>query len=813
MPQPLLADLLPTPQECRFFESNLQLGKDACIQIPLGASEADLRSAAETAQVLAVVTGRRLRVRQTTRYVGWHVLFVGSAEDCAVPVEAIPDRRESYYLRIAATGILLAGRDSAGLFYAVQTLAQIVRLRRQGGGRLPTAEIRDWPELEHRAVMIDVGRQVETMEWLLELIDRMASCKKNMFVLYFEDKFMWKRHPGLSHPSGYTPADFRRLAQACEDRHMEFVPALASLGHCEGLLQHDRIGHLREEGAIYQLSLRHPGTRKLLTELYEEILPLYHGRYFHVNCDESPLLAGPPGSPTSYLRESLRRFTEHLVFLHDLLARHGRQMMIWGDMLLHYPQIMDALPRDIIVVDWDYNSLKGRRREAPARLRGKGFPVIVAPAALRSAEVCFPDAMQLEDNIPHFIRAGKAAGACGEMTTVWELYASNSRVAVPGLVASAQYAWNPAAVPPSRIARTVAAHLYGPEAASAVVAGMRGLSPHAFKERMTAEAATPAGRRQRTYHVDSHEVVVSDPVVHLRYRRHSWAESIRTRMVAGIVALQSAVAKARWDAPELEHFRLAGLQQLFLADRRCAVNEAGQDIVAGERLRRSGQPLLAAERLDAAAASLGRLEELAGRLVGVTPGMWRATKPASDHALGDNFLDRLLLARRTLRTHGAQVARAAGRLRQGRQADLSQLLGGGLVLQVELTDPSPILYDIFLAEVLAADRGGPWRRLSCKNWFLLSGQTYVTAWAFAGGGLPERLRVTVRRTHIDPRNYPLASRLRFLAARTLTPGEIIAGAPVAELDTPDWRLLRVPQSDYRLVRSRGWVLEFARSGG
>ncbi len=810
MPHPLLAELIPTPQECRFTEQTFLVGGSLRLQLPMGSAAADLRSAALLATVLATVGGRTLQPQQTTRYVGWHVLQVGDGGEYTVPSERIPERRESYYLRIDETGILLAARDSVGLFYAVQTLTQIVRLRRQGGHRIPAVEIRDWPALEHRGVMIDVGRQVERVDWLVELIEQMAAYKKNMFVLYFEDKFRWKRHPGLSHPTGYTHKDLQRLARVAEANHMEFVPALASLGHCEGILQHQEIAHLREDGAIYQLSLRHSGTRTLLSELYAEILPLYRGRFFHVNCDESPLLAGPPGSPQSYLKESLRLFTRHLVFLRDLLARHGKQMMIWGDMLLHYPQIMDSLPHDIIVVDWDYAPMRKRKREAPALLRRHGFPVIVAPAAVRSAQVCIPHASQLEDNIPHFIRAGVKAGACGEMTTLWELFASNSLVAMPGLITSAQYAWNPDAVPPTRIARTVAAHRYGPEAAADVVTGMRGLSSHAFQQRMKRESDTELGRRQRSYHVDSHELAVSDPVVHLTYRRNRWAEGIRTQMTAGVVALQSASSAARWHREELSSFRFAGLQQLFMADKRCAVNEAGSHIVAAERLRRVGRLLRAAKQLEAAGSALSRLTEQSDHLVRGTPAMWASTKPAGSQSLAEIFMDRLVLARHATRLHAAAVAKAGERLRRGQNADVSHLLGGGLVLFAELSNPSPSLYDIFRADIFGTDQTGKWCRISSKNWFVLNGQTYVGAWALAGGGLPERLRVVVRRTHIDPKAFPLASRLRFRALRTLTPAEIIAGAPAADYDLLDWRLISVPTWNYQQVRSTGWTLEFAR---
>lgn len=788
-----LDELLPTPCASRRLPGVWRPDRQAALLVHGDAD--DRRSAALLAERFGLARPRMAPGRP-------HMLTIGT-----VAVDAPPAHPEGYLLRVTGDGVLLAGHDATGLFRAVQTLLKLA-----DAGAVPGVEIRDWPATAVRAVMVDVGRQVETVDWLEGLIGRLAAYGVNLFVLYLEDKFRWRSHPGLAHPEGYSAADLRRLARAAASNRMELVPALPSLGHCEGILQHDEIAHLREDGAIYQLSLRHPGTRRLLTDLYGELLTLCPGAWFHVNCDESPLLAGPPGSPPSYLQESLRLFRDHLVFLHGLLARHGRRMQMWGDMLLHHPEIMQGLPRDIVIVDWDYGRQLAAPRAATAQLMRAGFPVIVAPAAVRSAQMCYPDALQLDDNIPAFIRAGAHAGALGSMNTLWELFGTSSRVAWPGLVVGAQCAWAPEAIPPAHLRRRVCAHLYGRAAAPLAAAGQRALSSHAFKDRMMAEAATPAGRRCRTYHVDSHEFAVSDPIVHLTWRRHRWAEGIRARMTAGRAALADAIATARRGRDDLKHASLAGLHQLFQADKRCAINEAAAQVLAAERARRAGRLALAGERLRAADAPLTRLAGTVRELIAQTPAFWAATKPGDAPGLDDGFMDRLRLARDGLRGHRARLSRAATRLERGLDADLSAVLGCASVLCLELNNAAE-LYDIFLAGIAGADRGGPWTRLGFRNWYVLGGQGYVTALALRDGWLPQRLRVHVRRTHINPAAYPLAERLSFSAARTLTPGEILDRSVEADLDTPDWRLLRLPAPGYRLTRAAGWVLEYARTDG
>ena len=811
MKSPLLADLLPVPRECRFTEASLRVTPKLRVWHTVAAGEADRRSARLLADALTEATGVRLGLAATTRYVHRHLLRVAADDAFDVPRDFVPPHHEGYALRADASGLLLVGTDAAGLYYAVQTLAQALRLRRQAGRAVPGLEVRDWPTLRHRAVMVDIGRQVERADYLETFVRDMAAYKKNMFVLYFEDKFQWRGHKAISHPMGYSHAEFARLARTAEEHHVEFVPALPCLGHCEGILQHDVLAPLRTDGAIYQLSLRHPGTRKLLAEQIAEILPLYRGRFFHVNCDESPLLAGPPGSPKSYFKESLRLFAEHLTFLHDLLARDGKRLMVWGDMLLHHPQIAAGLPRDILIVDWDYGSMANRRREAPAWFREQGFDCVVAPASCRSAEVYYAPFMQMSDNIPNFIRQGLQAGAVGEMTCLWEMRSTNPIVGWPGVVASAQAAWNPEAVPAAELPRRVAANLYGSEAAADVVRAWQRLGGHRFFDRYVREAREPEMPGRRTYHVDFHEFVATDPMLFLTYQESPWAESVVAEAARGIAAAKAAQQKARWGREDLLVAELAGLQQAAHGERRAAVNAAGRAVVAAERLRRRGNLAAAAAKLGEAIEELSELVGLVEGLIPASLDLWRRTRHMKDPALENLYLRRLELDRTSLRRHVARLERARRRLARGGNVNLSKIVGGQGVLLIEAYNPSTDLIDILQAEITVSDDGRRWQTISNKGWFTLEQQTYTVP-LIVGAKLPKHVRMRIRRTHISPRRFPLVERIRLSAARTLTPGEIIDGPPQADILTTDWRLVRTWHETYKCTRHQGWRLEYELTG-
>ncbi|MEX0887731.1 MAG: beta-N-acetylhexosaminidase, partial [Phycisphaeraceae bacterium] len=787
---PLTADLLPTPRESHILSDAFTLDARARIHLPLTATDADRRSADALATLLKAHAGHRPRQAPTTRYIHHHVIHVGREPAFDIPRDWVPTPAEGYALRITRDGILLAGRDEAGLHYAVQTLAQVLRLRRRAGARVPGFDIRDWPAMRWRGVMVDVGRQVEKPDHLADMIRQLASFKKNMFVLYFENKYRWKSHPELAHPVGYTADDFKMLAATAAEHHVQFVPAFASLGHCEGLLRHPGLAHLREENAVYQLALRHKGTRRLLRDLYTELLPLYDGQFFHVNCDESPLLAGPPGAGKAWFRESLARFRDHLIFLHDLCARHGKRIMAWGDMLLHHPEILHGLPRDIVVVDWDYGPMLGRpARKATRWFRDQGFDVIVAPAAGRSAEVGVMKHMQIADNVPAFIQLGHDAGAVGEMTTMWEMFTTNPLVLWPGLVASAQCAWAPD-TSAARLPRRVAAHLYGQSAAAPAVRAWRKLSGDAFDQRYFGGRHKPEIPGYRTYHIDAHELVPTDPMLYLTYKRDPWPKRIVGDASAGLDHLREAIAATRQAAAggpgarrhashapitahTLEAFETGGLLELYQGMLRQAVNDAGLHIVDAERDRRRNRIKSAASRVRAAHDALAPLADLTATLLTRVVATWKRTRHAHDPALEDTYLRRLRLSRTTLRRHLARLGRAADHLAAGRDVELAHIVGGQTALFYDAHNPSRHLVDVWQQRIEASDDGRTWRTIMSKGWFMLTRQHYAIAQVLDRGHLPRLIRLTTNRLHIDPERHPPGDRLCIRVARTLTPADIL----------------------------------------
>src|SRR5215831_5305638 len=75
---------------------------------------------------------------------------IGDATDRNKPGLA----EQAYHLSLKSQEIALTANNAVGLFYGVQTLAQLVR-RQDAQWLLPEAEITDWPNLEMRIIYWD----------------------------------------------------------------------------------------------------------------------------------------------------------------------------------------------------------------------------------------------------------------------------------------------------------------------------------------------------------------------------------------------------------------------------------------------------------------------------------------------------------------------------------------------------------------------------------------------------------------------------------------------------------------------------------
>ncbi|WP_049723404.1 beta-N-acetylhexosaminidase [Gilvimarinus polysaccharolyticus] len=218
---------------------------------------------------------------------------------------------EGYRLDIDQQIILSANTDT-GLFYAVQTLSQLLPSQVQAHYELPNTSIIDSPTFSWRGNMLDVARSFLSVEYIKAHIDRMARFKLNRLHLHLSDDQGWRieitDYPKLTQIGGasavdggrsgfYTQAEIRDLVKYAQDRHVTLVPEIDLPGHTQAAIASynelacDDVTNLAPysglEVGFSKLCLTDPDTTyTFVTDVLTDIVKLFPSQYIHIGGDE-----------------------------------------------------------------------------------------------------------------------------------------------------------------------------------------------------------------------------------------------------------------------------------------------------------------------------------------------------------------------------------------------------------------------------------------------------------------------------------------------------------------------------------------------
>src|SRR5690606_7508572 len=89
--------------------------------------------------------------------------------------------------------------------------------------------------------------------------------------------------------------------------------------------------------------------------LFDQYLPNFSSKTFNVGCDE-PWELGQGKSKEAVEARGGRVYLDWMLKLYEDVSARGYQMMFWGDIINHHPDLVPELPDDIIVMEWGYEA-------------------------------------------------------------------------------------------------------------------------------------------------------------------------------------------------------------------------------------------------------------------------------------------------------------------------------------------------------------------------------------------------------------------------------------------------------------------------
>jgi N-acetyl-beta-hexosaminidase len=468
--------LIPQPKSITPSDGSFRLSRDTSIVLDAGCSVDDNQSAFILKNEIRNALGLDLKVTKS------FVPVEGS-----IYLKNMKGSGETYSLSILPSGIEIEGSSSAGLFYGVQTLRQILR---NSPVDIPSMKIEDEPTFAHRGFYHDITRgKVPTLETLKELADRASFYKLNQLQLYIEHTFAFKKMSEVwTITDPLTPEDVLCLDEYCRKRNVELVPSLSTFGHLYHALSSNSFSDLCElenVGEIgytwlnrqlhHTLDVSNPGSLKLVQDMLSEFIPLFSSDKFNICCDETFDLGQ---GKNKELAEKVGKGRLYVDFLNKIISyvkQYDKKVMFWGDIILKHPDLIDEIPKDVICLNWCYRPEP--KEEDTKTISESGLSQYVCPGVwgwnslMNNMEKASP-------NITNMITYGKRYGAVGVLNTDWgdfghvNLFANS----MPGMIYGASGSWSPDTLGDFKAADEAASFIEFGDRSSSTVGILRELS-------------------------------------------------------------------------------------------------------------------------------------------------------------------------------------------------------------------------------------------------------------------------------------------------------------------------------------------------
>src|SRR5216684_1284850 len=418
------AQIIPAPKQLAVRDGKFEIGLDTRMALADGQSAEDRFAAQDFIDDVKQTAGVTVRLGGNSAR---REILIGRIDLPRIQqalkraaVDSIQQSNdEGYVLSVSSREVVVAGKTTTGTFYGLQTLKQLVR-GDGAGASIPAVKIVDWPTMRWRAVSDDISRgPVPTLDYIKRQIRTEAFFKLNMHSFYMEHTFQSESHPLIGPAGGsLTPAEIRELVAYAKRYHVELVPEQQTFGHLHKALRLEKYAELAETPYGDVLSPQQEGTYKLIADWYKELNELFPGQFFHIGADETFELGEGQSREAARTRGVGAIYFEHLNRVRDVLKPYNRRLMFWGDIALHHPDLIGNIPKDMIVMNWQY----GARDEFQASIqpfKDAGLEQFVCPGAQNWNQI-FPNLEAARKNIVNFVRDGQKAGAIGTMNTTWD---------------------------------------------------------------------------------------------------------------------------------------------------------------------------------------------------------------------------------------------------------------------------------------------------------------------------------------------------------------------------------------------------------
>ncbi len=409
--------ILPQPTSVKHGNANIKFEFTNETKIIYSLDNTNAKQAAEELNRIAVsIFGKKLK-KTTKATTDNNIIF---KYDGSI-------KPEGYMLDITPENIIIKAKDGAGMFYAVQTLKQVIPVQAYETPidlekvSLPTMRINDAPHFPYRGFMLDCSRHFWSVETIKEVLDILAMHKMNRFHWHLTEDQGWrieiKKYPlltqigslreqtttghnegldGIPYGGYYTQKEIKEIVKYAQERFITIVPEIEIPGHSLGALSaYPWLGCEGEKGnyktwAYWGVSKQIACAGKESTFMFwqdvlDEVMALFPGEYIHIGGDEAPrdMWKECPHCQQRIKDNGLKNEAELQSYVNSRIEAHlnknGRKLIGWDEIL------EGGVSKEATIMSW-------RGTEGGIAAAKKGNYVIMTPGSH-----CYLDYRQTTD--------------------------------------------------------------------------------------------------------------------------------------------------------------------------------------------------------------------------------------------------------------------------------------------------------------------------------------------------------------------------------------------------------------------------------
>ena len=194
-------------------------------------------------------------------------------------------------------------------------------------------------------------------DYIKKRLDFLRSQGYDTILWEIEDAVKFSSCPEIADEDAFSMDEWLEILNYGSLKGFKHIPLFQCAGHAEYVLRHQQYRHLAENDSGYCYCLSSQKLWEFLKKILFEIRIMFpDAEYFHIGCDETRMLGTCPLCASEIDRIGTGGFLlNHIVKVQDYLKELGVKTAIWADLPVNHPEILENLPKDILLFDWHYD--------------------------------------------------------------------------------------------------------------------------------------------------------------------------------------------------------------------------------------------------------------------------------------------------------------------------------------------------------------------------------------------------------------------------------------------------------------------------